>query len=432
MTIAINILVFLVTISILVIIHEYGHFWVARRLGVVVEKFSLGFGKPLLSWRSKHNIEYSVSPILFGGYVKLQDESYGSQPVWRRLLIMAAGVLANLLLAVLIFWVVFVVGLKLPKPVIGRIIPSSIAAQAGLHPGDEITHIDGTRTNSWQRVAVKLLSRVGDKGSLQINEHTLRLENWEINELNPDPMHSLGIVPYSPHIPAAAAKVLPNSPAAIIGFKAHDKVIAVDGHKVADWFALIKYIQSKPEQTMTFTVQRGNKQLQLQGQLGSRRAFFAGRKVGYLGVSSVPAQWDPRMLQEIKLPVGSAFVAAAEQTWYLLSFNYIIIGKLLTGKLSFKVLGGPVTIFVTAGQAFQSGFMTYFLFLALLSIMLAFVNMLPIPALDGGNFLLLLVEGVIRRPLPEKVQFMALKVGMLLLVLIIFVAVGNDLFRLLQ
>ncbi|KPJ67551.1 MAG: hypothetical protein AMJ43_04705 [Coxiella sp. DG_40] len=428
MSILINILAFLIAIFVLVLVHEFGHFWVARKLGTKVERFSIGFGKPLLRWQGKSNIEYVIAPILLGGYVKLNEESYQQKSVWRRMAIMLAGVTANILLAILLFWLVFTIGMKVPKPIIGKVIPESIAYQAGLKTGDVIKNVDGRDVFDWQGVTIAIISHMGDRNKLLINGHYLNLNNWVINELNPDPIMSLGIEPYYPSIPAVINKVMSDSPAKQIGLLPQDRILHINGQKIVDWYDFIKYIHNHPDQKVKLTIERSGEPVILTGIIGSKLGFGL-KKIGYLGVASLPVSWSKDMFNEQHYSPLQAFYPALQRTWLLLNFNFVVLTKIITGKMSLHVLGGPITIFSAAEVAFKQGIIIYTEFLALLSVMLAFINILPIPALDGGNFVFLLLEAIIRRPIPIKIQTFALRLGMTILAILIFIAIGNDLLR---
>ena len=222
MNILLNILAFFIAIFMLVLVHEFGHFWVARRLGVVVERFSIGFGKPLIKWRAKSGVEYVLAPILLGGYVKLDDSSYTAASVWRRMAIMLAGVCGNLIFAVFLFWLMFSIGFKSPKAIIGKIVPHSIAAEAGLKVGAEINTIDSSRVDDWQEASMAIVMRMGDRGQMAINQQKLDLSSWKVSKLNPDPLQGLGLVPYYPNVTPVVERVAKGSAAAHMGMVYRD------------------------------------------------------------------------------------------------------------------------------------------------------------------------------------------------------------------
>ncbi|MCK4869652.1 MAG: RIP metalloprotease RseP [Gammaproteobacteria bacterium] len=427
-----NVVIFLVTIILLVLIHEAGHFCVARILGVTVERFSIGFGRALCKFKSrKSGVEYVLAPILLGGYVKLNDDSYNAKPAWRRLLIMLAGVAANLLLAILVFWLLFSIGIKGPKPVIGEVVPHSIAAEAGLYSGMLLRTIDNKPVASWQEAAIAIVKRLGDKNTMTINGHVLALQNWSVSKLDPDPIAGLGFKPYTPFIRPIVNEVKKNSPASRIGLRRGDRVISVDKTPIKRWQQFLRYIAQHPQTQVDIVVTRGHHTIKLSGKTGSR--FQAGWKSkGYLGVSSLPVKWPSNMLQERNYGIFGGLIQSLRQTWMLFSFNFIVLAKLAMGKISLKVLGGPITIFAATEQAFQHGIIAYISFLAMLSIMLAFINILPIPVLDGGNAVMLVIEMIFKKPIPENVQLIAVRIGLFILAAIMFVAIGNDVLRILS
>lgn len=418
MEIVIYLLVFFATLFILILVHEYGHFWTACRLKIPVERFSIGFGKPFFIHKSKKGIEYAIAPILMGGYVKLNEEEYQKSVVWKKMLVMLAGVTANMILAVIIFWAGFSIGFKTPKPIIGKVIPNSIAYHSGLHSGEKIKTIDGKEVHSWQNAAMAIMSKIGNKGILKINDYKLNIDSWKIDELNPDPIEGLGIKPYRPYIPPIINKVKSGSPAQKMGLKKYDKILTINNKSIKSWNDFIEITQKITNQKIVIKILRN----------GNEKTFTG--KAGFLGILSVPIEWPENMMIKRQYNVFVSLLESFKQSWSLLSFNFVVLGKIITGKISLHVLGGPITIFTATGKAFQQGIFVYFAFLALLSIMLVFVNILPIPSLDGGNFLLLLIEGIIRKPIPEKIQFFILRIGMAVLFAIIFIAIGNDLMRL--
>lgn len=429
MILLIGFLAFFIAIFLLVIIHEGGHFFAAKIAGIKVERFSIGFGKPLYKKQTKSGTEFAIAPILIGGYVKLNDDSYKTKSVWQKTMVMAAGVVANILLGFMIFWIMFTVGVETPKPIIGEIVPSSIADLAGLKPNEEITNIDGQPVHDWQKINMLVIKRLGDKDVITINNHSLALANWQINSLNPDPLLSLGIKPYERPMPVVINKISHHSPAEKIGLTINDHIIAINQTPVGNWKDFVIYLKDKPNAMVTFTIIREHRQLQLQGQIGSKISINL-KRAGYLGISPIIPEWPKSLLTKEKYPFFFASYPAWQQTYSLLAFNFIILEKMLTGKISLQVLGGPITIFNAANLAFREGLLIYVSFLALFSIMLAFVNILPIPSLDGGGLVFLLIEGLTTKVIPEKIQTIALKIGMLLLVIIIFIALGNDLLRL--
>ena len=429
MNIFIAILAFLSAILILVLIHEFGHFFAAKLVKIKIERLSIGFGKPFWKYKSKNNIEYALAPILLGGFVKLDDKSFNSASTWRRLLIMLAGVFANILFAVIMFWLLFIIGIDSLKPVIGKITPNSIAREAGLKKGEEIKTIDERKVGDWQAVNIAVIYRIGDKDIMRVNNHNLDLSNWRIDQLNPDPLQSLGIEPYEPILPAIIGNISKNSYAMKMGLQINDQILAINGRSINDWKTLVTYIHEHPKQQVTFTIKREHKTIKLSGLIGSKLILKLQRQ-GYLGVMPTAINYPSSMLFKQKYPFYQAVFPAIKEVYVLLALNFIILIKLLTGKMSLYILGGSISIFNSSAIAFHAGLLAYISFLALFSVMLAFVNILPIPVLDGGHCVFLLIETLLGKPIPNQIQQIAMRIGALILTVLVFLSLGNDLLRL--
>lgn len=429
MSIFIAILAFLSAVLILILVHELGHFFAAKLMGIKVERFSIGFGKPFLKFKSKKHTEYLLAPILLGGYVKLDEKAFNLSSPWKRVFIMLAGVFANIFIAIVIFWFLFIIGVASVKPIIGKVIPQSIAYESGLKVFDEIKTVDNRMVGDWQAVNIAVIYRIGDKDFMRINNHDLDLHNWKMDKLNPDPLLGLGIEPYEPFVPAVIDKIKKNSYAEKMGLQINDQILAVDGQTINDWKSFITYIHEHPAQKLNFTIKRKHKKVYLSGYVGSKLGINF-RFQGYLGVVPVKVDYPSSMVIKEKYPFYQAIFPAMKEVYNLLALNFIILIKLLTGKMSMYILGGPLTIFSGATIALSAGFLVYVSFLALLSVMLAFVNILPIPVLDGGSCLFLLIEILLGKPIPQKIQQVAIKIGALILAFLIFLSIGNDLLRL--
>lgn len=450
MFILLHILAFLMAVLILVTVHEWGHFIVARCVGVHVLKFSLGFGRALWRHRAKNGTEYVIAILPLGGYVKLLDEreapvppeklhlAFNRKPLLSRILVVVAGPGINVLFAVIAFWLMFVIGVQEVKPILGDIPSHSIAAESGLQTRDELVSIDHHAVSSWQEVALALIRRMGDRGTIviqtksasnqQIQDHQLAIDHWSMNALNPDPFSSLGIIPYTPPIPAVIAKMRAESPAARAGLKVGDQVLQVNLQKVGDWQQFVKIIQARPGQQVDLKVQRGGQIINFKVTVG--RKFAGWRRVGYLGIESAPIHWPPSMKINLQHSPLGAVLPAWQQTWSFLTFNFVLLGKMILGKISMQAIGGPITIFQSAGAAFAQGLVIYISFLGLISVMLAFVNILPIPSLDGGHLLFFIIEGIMQKPLSMAWQLLIYKIGLIFLVVLMVQATVNDLMRL--
>lgn len=451
MDILIQLAAFIITILVLVSFHEAGHFTVAKLLGVKVLRFAVGFGKPIYRLHDKSGTEYVIGFIPLGGYVKLLDErevevpekekhlAFNRQPLWARTLVVLAGPFTNLLFALLAFWLMYMIGIESLRPIIGKVIPHSIAATAGIRPFDQIKQVDGKPTPSLQKVFLAITKRLGETSRLIVvtenpttkekTEHVLNLKHWSIDSLNPDPLESLGLKPYQPPLPAVIDEVNEHSPAQQAGLKANDKITQINGQPVEDWYAFVRFIHLHPgaKISVTFTREGIEKQTQL---TIDKQVSLNFRTTGYIGVKPKITQMPESMKLLRRYPAGEAFKFAADDTWEYFAFNFIVLKKLVLGQISLNTLGGPIAIFRTADLALRQGVAVFLGFLALISVMLAFINILPIPGLDGGHLLNYLIEFIIRRPLPLSYEVLSIRIGMILLILLMMVATVNDLLRL--
>jgi len=440
----------LVALGVLVTFHEFGHFWVARRCGVKVLRFSVGFGLPLLRWHDRQGTEYVVAAIPLGGYVKMLDEREGEVPaeqldqafnrkkVGQRIAIVAAGPVANFLLAIFFFWVLAMLGSQQVKPVIGAVEPGSIAAVAGLSAGSEIVSVDGEATSGWSQVNLQLVRRLGESGSLQINvrpqgstadePHTLALDHWLQGTDEPDPIHSLGIRPWRPALEPVLAELDPKGPAQAAGLKTGDRLLALDGQALGDWQQVVDLVRQRPDGKITLHVQRDGQLLDVPVTLATRGEGKAA--AGYMGAGVKAVEWPPEMTREVSYGPLAAIGEGARRTWTMSVLTLDSLKKMLFGELSVKNLSGPITIAKVAGASAQSGVGDFLNFLAYLSISLGVLNLLPIPVLDGGHLLFYLIEWVRGRPVSDRVQGWGIQIGISLVVGVMLLALINDLGRL--
>ncbi|MBF8746507.1 RIP metalloprotease RseP [Pseudomonas putida] len=440
----------LVALGVLVTFHEFGHFWVARRCGVKVLRFSVGFGTPLLRWHDKHGTEFVVAAIPLGGYVKMLDEREGEVPpalveqafnrksVRQRIAIVAAGPIANFLLAILFFWVLAMLGTQQVRPVVGAVEPGSLAASAGLVAGQEIVSIDGEPTSGWSAVNLQLVRRLGESGTLQVGvrddgasaEHQLqiKLDAWLKGADEPDPIQSLGVRPWRPSVAPVLAEIAPKSPAAAAGLQVGDTLLALDGVAVGDWQQWVDAVRARPETKVTLRVERDGAQLEVPVTLA--RHGEGKSSGGYLGAGVKAAQWPADMLREVSYGPLDAVGQGLSRTWNMSVLTLDSLKKMLFGELSVKNLSGPITIAKVAGASAQSGVGDFLNFLAYLSISLGVLNLLPIPVLDGGHLLFYLVEWARGRPLSDRVQGWGVQIGISLVIGVMLLALINDLGRL--
>lgn len=440
----------LVALGILVTIHEYGHFWVARRCGVKVLRFSVGFGKPLYTWYDKHGTEFAIAVIPLGGYVKMLDEREGDVPsslrkqafnqksIKQRIAIVAAGPIVNLLFAVLAYWFLFMSGESKVVPVIGQVQVGSPVAEARVAENSEIISIDGHETQSWEQVTLRLASRIGETGTIllqtrsvdtgRLGEFSLRINEWDVGEKE-GPIKSIGFVPYVPEIPARIGQIVPDSAAEGGGLLVGDLVVTVNDVDVTDWMDLVEIVQRSPNQSLLFGLQREGSFIQLPVMPGSKK-LEDGRIIGYMGAAPRPVDWPPGMMRDVQYSPFDAMGAALAKTGQMIELTLESIYKMIQGLISVKNLSGPITIAKVASASAESGLDTFVNFLAYLSISLGVLNLLPIPMLDGGHLLYYFIEAVRGKPVSERVQLLGLKFGLALLLSLMTLALYNDLLRL--
>ena len=440
----------LVALGVLVTIHEFGHFWVARRCGVKVLRFSVGFGSPLLRWHDRQGTEFVVAAIPLGGYVKMLDEREGDVPpelldqsfnrksVKQRIAIVAAGPVANFLLALLFFWVLAMLGSQQVRPVIGAVEAGSLAQAAGLQAGQEIVAINGKSTTGWAAVNLQLVTRLGETGQLDVavrepgssvdSLRRIELDNWLRGADEPDPIASLGIRPWRPVLEPVLAQLDPKGPAFAAGLKEGDRLLALNGQALADWQQLVDQVRGLPGKSITLQIERQGQQLDMSLTLAARGEGQA--LTGYMGAGVAGGEWPPSMLREVRFGPLEAVVEGAKNTWAMSVLTLNSLKKMLFGELSVKNLSGPITIAQVAGASAESGLSDFLKFLAYLSISLGVLNLLPIPVLDGGHLLFYLVEWVRGRPLSERVQGWGMQIGISLVIGVMLLALVNDLSRL--
>ncbi|WP_053214496.1 RIP metalloprotease RseP [Pseudomonas sp. Q12-87] len=440
----------LVALGVLVTFHEFGHFWVARRCGVKVLRFSVGFGMPLLRWHDKKGTEFVVAAIPLGGYVKMLDEREGEVPVdqldqsfnrksvRQRIAIVAAGPIANFLLAMVFFWALAMLGSEQVRPVIGGVEAGSVAARAGLGAGQEIVAIDGEPTSGWAAVNLQLVRRLGESGSLQLmvreqgstidSPRELMLDNWLKGADEPDPIRSLGIRPWRPALPPILAELDPKGPAQAAGLKTGDRLLALDGQPIGDWQQVVDSVRVRPDTKIVLRVERDSAPIEVPVTLAARGESKA--PTGYLGAGVKAVDWPPEMIREVSFGPVAAIGEGARRTWTMSVLTLDSLKKMLFGELSVKNLSGPITIAKVAGASAQSGVADFLNFLAYLSISLGVLNLLPIPVLDGGHLLFYLIEWARGRPLSDRVQGWGIQIGISLVVGVMLLALVNDLGRL--
>lgn len=446
-----SLLAFIVAISILVAVHEFGHFWVAKRMGVKVLRYSIGFGRPL--WKRSFGpdqTEYMVGALPFGGYVKMLDEreaevaeserhrAFNRQVVGKRIAIVAAGPIFNFIFAILAYWLMLSIGVTGLKPVIGDIAQDSVLARSGFEINDEIIAINGQATPIWdvalQELVISALNRETAEVAIRKNDGLSVTKRIDFQSLpkyaEPDEaLKAIGLTPWRPDIAAVVGKVLQGSPAALSGLQTGDKIKSVDNIAIKDWYELVKYVSARPEQKMQLRVERDGKDIKLS--ITPKQIERDGKKVGQIGIGPSTAPSIPEdMKREYRYPVLVGLSQAGDKVWRNSVLTLKMIGKLLTGQVSLKNLSGPINIAVYAGYSASAGMARFLDFLAIVSISLGVINLLPIPVLDGGHLLYYLIEIVKRRPVSEKFEMLGQRIGILIIMMMMALAIGNDLSRL--
>ncbi|TCB47928.1 RIP metalloprotease RseP [Acinetobacter terrestris] len=435
----------------LIAIHEFGHYIVARKLGVKVLVYSIGFGPTLLKWTSKKSgIQYQLSALPLGGYVKMLDEREGSvaeedlpkafnrQHPWKRIAIVAAGPLINLAFAVVLFWILFIPSQEQLNTRVGKVLPNTPAATVQMQVGDKITNVDGTATPTWEKLNFALVDRVGETGSIeiqadragQVKTFQLPIQDFLKNQ-NQSALDSLGFMPYRPHIPAIAAKLSEDGAAIRQGMKEGDKIIAIDGVKMNDWFDVVQVVQASPEKLLKIDILRQNQLLHLEVMPQAKRDSM-GNVSGVLGVQNIPGKINipADYKQLIQYSPTEAFVMAVDKTGQISGMILNSIVKMFRGLIGLDNLSGPITIAKVAGQSAEMGWQTFISFMALMSVSLGILNLLPIPMLDGGHLVYYFIELIRGKPVSEQIQLVGLKIGMVLLGSMMLLALFNDFMRL--
>lgn len=446
MSIFLSIAAFIVAIGLLVTIHEYGHYWVARRCGVKVLVFSIGFGKPLLTWQ-RGETQWQLAAIPLGGFVRMLDEREGDvapselhrafnrKSVWQRMAVVVAGPLANLLLAVLMYWAVFMAGVDVISPRIGTVMAGSLAAKAGLQVGEVIVSLDGQAQESWQEVRTSLVDLGSARARVSVEverpgggkaTHVLDLSSLVNDQIDGDIAASIGIT--IAQFRPVLGEVVPGRVAQLAGLQAGDGLSRVDGVATPDWLSFANAIHGRPGMPTRIEVLRHGQPLTVS--VIPEVTTSNGVSFGVIGVR--PAE-DRAAFQSLirSMHYGplAAMREAVSQTWSNVTLSLKMLGRMLMGQVSVKQLSGPVTMASFAGQSAQIGLQAYLVYLCLISVSLGVLNLLPIPILDGGHLLYYLAELLRGKPLPERVMELGQRVGGSLLVLLMAVALYNDLAR---
>ncbi len=462
----ITLLAFVGAIALLVVFHELGHFWVARRCGVKVLRFSVGFGKVVYSKRfAGSDTEWAISAIPLGGYVKMVDEREGEvapedlpyafnrQPVLRRMAIVVAGPLSNIVLAIALYWIMFVHGVPGLKPMLGEVPPGSPAAIAQLQEGETILGLNGETVPNWEELRWTLLEltlrqdsddadlqdpQMVQRGKVEVEAqdasgarhlHVLDIGSLEAKDLDGDFLHKLGLRPYQPPIPPVIGKIADDSVAQRASLLEGDLILRANGMEMRRWNELVEVVRSHPGMAVQLEIRRGGKTLSMA--VVPQAVTESGKAVGKIGAAPQVdrAAWQA-MLIEVSYGPLEALERSLRKTWETTVVSLKMLGKMVLGEISVKNLSGPITIADYAGQSAEMGLAAYLGFLALISISLGVLNLLPIPLLDGGHLLYYVAELIKGGPVSEQAWEVGQKIGIALLGMLMIFAIYNDIYRL--
>ncbi len=438
---------FAIAIGVLVSFHEFGHFWVARKVGVKVLRFSVGFGQVLWSFRKRpDDTEYVLSAIPLGGYVRMVDEregpvspadlpfAFNRKPLMARAAVVAAGPVFNLVLAVVLFWMVLVIGETGLKPILGAIKPNTLAETAGFTEGEIILSVNGKDTPTWtvamgaivsaalggeRRIDIKVKS-FSDQESVK----TIRIDPADTD--NPEQLYNrLGFEPWTPKLKPIVDRVLPDSAALAAGLKPGDLIVSADKVPITDWAQWVEIVKKNPDNPLVMSIERDGVMMSLT--IVPRRVENEGK----IGASvRVPEDLKKALTVDYSLPPLEAIPVAFATTWRYSTATLTMMGNMLIGKASVKNLSGPVSIAQIAGQSAAMGFVPFIKFLALVSVSLGVLNLLPIPVLDGGHLLFFAIEGIKGSPVSEKIQLFFQQIGIAVLMSLMALAMVLDVQRL--
>lgn len=453
--ILISIVTFIVAIGVLVAVHEFGHFWVARRLGIRVLRFSIGFGKPLYRRvLGADQVEFVIAAVPLGGYVKLLDEREGNvaerdlprafnrQPVWKRIATLLAGPIFNLIFAIALYWVLFVAGVPAIKPVVGEIAPDSIASHAGLRYEDEILQVGGKPTATLEAATLAILEDLTDNGTIDMRvrgvdgaERNVSLVAGDRSRelTQPDALlPGLGFDTWRPRVKPVIAVVTPGSAGERAGLRVGDVIQAIDGAPITHFQELVNRVKPNPGRTVTLQVRRDGAVRDIRVTIGQDKQ--GGRKTGLIGIGPkdqrIPTGRTAEEMQTLQqYSVLAAVGQAAAKTWDTSIFTLRIVGRIVTGDVSLQAISGPISIAETTGFAARLGWRPFLNMLALISISLGVLNLLPIPILDGGQVVYQLAELVKGRPVSERAQLLGQQIGIAMLILMMTLAFYNDIAR---
>jgi len=445
---------FLVAIGVIVTVHEFGHYSVARFCGVRVLRFAVGFGRPLWSRTyGRDRTEWVIAAVPLGGYVKMLDErevevaeaerhrAFNNQTVGRRAAIVAAGPAINIVLAIVAYTLMFVLGTQGVVPRVGGVAPDSPAAEAGFKPGDRILRVDERATPTWSDVRLALLDRSLGESAVTVpvavereggyaTELRLTVEGATLDEQDADPVRKLGFERWFPDIPAEIGRVVSDSPAAAAGLQVGDEIVAAGGERIRGWDEWVDYVRARPGEAFELTVLREGRRTQLELTPETRRSD--GAKIGRIGAAPPPLsdQARDKLFTTVRYGPVEAVGQAVGKTWEITQLTGRVVYGMVTGQVALTNISGPVTIGRYAGQSAQIGLATFLGFIGLISVSIGLVNLLPVPVLDGGHLLFYAIEALKGSPVSEQAQAAGQQIGIALLIALMSLALYNDFLRL--
>jgi len=456
MTILIKLLAFIAALGVLIVIHELGHYAVARLCGVKVLRFSVGFGRTLWSRIvGPDQTEWAIAALPLGGYVKMLDEREGQvaasevhrafnrQTVWKRFAIVSAGPAANFVLAIALYWLLFMGGVQEAKPILSAPPAGTTAAVAGLQRGDVIRAVDDEPVKTWQDTRWRILQSAMERRPVrleilnnreELSWHKLDLSDFPVNELEGDPLSRIGLQLFRPDVPPVIGKLAEGDVAEKAGLLPGDRVVSADGRPMAVWEEVVAAVRARPDQSMTLEINRAGKLIVVS--LVPKAIESGGettRRIGRIGAApEIPENATRGLSILARYDALTSLGMAATRTWDTSVFTLRMIGKMITGDVSLRNLSGPITIADYAGQSAQLGLAPFLSFLALISISLGVLNLLPIPLLDGGHLMYYAVEILKGSPVSERMMEMGQRVGLTLLLFLMAFAFYNDINRVLS
>lgn len=454
MTIFLTIIAFIFALGLLIVFHEFGHYLVARLCNVKVLRFSVGFGRPLIrKYWGRDQTEWVIAAIPIGGYVKMLDEregkvapedlsrSFNRMTVSRRFAIVSAGPIANFLLAILLYWLLFMHGVSGMKPTLGPITPDSPAAIANFEAGETIVKIGDELVSTWQDARWTLLSKAIERTPAltveilskdkQVAWRKLDLSKLNANDLDADFLKRIGLNVYQPKIKPVIAQVIPNGIADRAGLLINDEILSVNEKEIVQWKDLVQQIQNNPGNLLVMKIQRNNTKVSVK--IIPEATTQNGKQIGKIGIGpKIDHSKFKDLLVEVSYPASTAMAKAINKTWETSVFTLQMLWKMVMGEVSLKNISGPITIADYAGKSAQMGVASYLGFLALISISLGVLNLLPIPLLDGGHLMYYVVEIIKGSPLSERAMEIGQQMGMMMLFTLMAFAIYNDINRLIS